>query len=320
MFRRINIWQKVILSSGVLLWFYQWIKAFTSYKCENLTSTSGSCFIDSLILMPIIIGFIVSIPAFILFFIFGLGNKSLNKKVTKSKKNYLIIGIIMIFIFILGFLIIRQSKKIKDLKTNKNTNITCSRTEPYPMQPEFQRAISLIIQRFNETDSMRNIGKLMSSIVNCVDIQYAQTAEEIGGAEGIFYLSPQKSKEKLLILVSPKYKSYDDLLTALLLSHELNHAVTYSYNSFSKEPDKVKQCYLDEASAYMTQFLFFFHAMNQQERQSLISRGLLDFSSPAADFFRQLEYSAIKDENKVVFDTVQYVYAQPYYQKQCEGK
>lgn len=323
MFKRINIWQKVILSSGVILWFYWWIKTFTSYKCENLTSTSGNCFIDSLILMPLIIGLIIALPTFLLFFIFSLGNKSTNKRVKKSKKHYLILGLILLIIFIIGFLVIKQNKKIKDSKiNNKLTNVTCSRTEPYPMNPEFQRAISLIIQRTREEKSgyLKTISDSMTLIYNCLDIQYASSQEQIGGAEGIFYFYPSSTNDRLQILVSPKYKANDDILTASLLIHELTHATYYAFNIYNDQVKKIS-CYQNEADAYMNSFAFLF-TLNPQERKSLTSRS--DYGVEEVKTLFELTGQFFVEDNTSPsgkrIDTLPFVQNNPYYQKQCEGK
>lgn len=127
----------------------------------------------------------------------------------------------------------------------------------YSMPPEFIRAMSLIKQRSTYSD--------YGLIDKCVDVQYGDT----GNSEGIFYFDPEASSlEHYIIKVNESYKQADDLLTAILLSHELQHAEQY----YMKVHDnKSFGCVWDEVSAFFWQFQFI-RSLNLEERKSLFAR------------------------------------------------
>ena len=101
---------------------------------------------------------------------------------------------------------------------------------------------------------------------NCLDIKYAQSDQEISGAEGVFSFSENSSDEQLQILVSPRYQIKDDLLTAALLSHELYHAL-----NFIQDRSNVVTCFDNEAQAFMTEMLFL-SSLNEEEGASITYR------------------------------------------------
>lgn len=204
---------------------------------------------------------------------------------------------------------------------NLNNNIICDRQKPYTIPSEFDRAISLIIQRLLERNNQitTNRADFFRSIKNCLDIQYAPTDDEMKGAEGLFYFSPSSSKEDLRILVSPRYQIKDDLLTAILLSHELMHAYIYA-----SDTNLVLSCFEDEAQAFRLQLLFM-STLNNEEVASLTYR-YNNRTSPEAVAAIDLpltitDYSSVgpSDSDPAYNKILNYVKNNPYYQEQCKN-
>jgi|YNPMSStandDraft_2_1061718.scaffolds.fasta_scaffold07604_1 hypothetical protein len=229
---------------------------------------------------------------------------------------------ITIFIFLSFFVILDKILEINDNqilteKTNNSTNTLCKRTEPYDIAPEFQRAYSLILQRLSQSNykEFQDKAKVLYAIRNCVEIKYAESENDLKGAEGVFYFYPDSDKERLQILVNPKYQVYDDLLTSILLIHELEHALNYSYANFNSNFKKMS-CYEEEAYAYLQQLMFLF-LLNQQERLSLTKR-----QTPETErLFKLMDKLVVtKYDGSLEINPMPYVTSHPYYQKQCEGR
>lgn len=148
--------------------------------------------------------------------------------------------------------------------TSDNTN-ECSRTEPYSMPSEFQRARSLRKQRINEARQKIGMSKLNEDFYNCIDIEYKDLNKE--NAEGMFYFDQNSSLERLVIYVDSSYKAKDDLLTAILLSHEFTHITQLIRDEKAEE----LSCIEKEGEAFYNQLRFIL-TLNREERSSLYSR------------------------------------------------
>ncbi|MEK7597580.1 MAG: hypothetical protein AAB441_02945 [Patescibacteria group bacterium] len=205
---------------------------------------------------------------------------------------------------------------------NLKNNIICDRNEPYPISSEFDRAISLIIQRLLEQNHPITTSRADSfkSIKNCLNIQYASTDDEMKGTEGLFYFSPSSSKEDLRILVSPRYQIKDDLLTAILLSHELIHAYFYTIDG-----NLFLSCFEDEAQAFRLQLLFM-STLNNEEIASLTYR-YNNRTSPESIAALDLpltivNYSSVgPSESDPAYNKIlNYVKNNSYYQEQCKNQ
>lgn len=185
----------------------------------------------------------------------------------------------------------------------------CPRKDPYKMPPEFSRAMSLIIQRSVPDDQKKSYQEIM----NCVDVQYADSNSKIDDAEGFFQFTPGQSLEHLTIYVSQKYESKDDLLTAVLLSHELAHVINYVIGSMNYD---LMDCFEDEASAFQAQSNFLLN-FNDGERQSLFARAQFG-PSPELVSLTHAAINIPKMKGKTYHEkALNYVKSIPYYQKQC---
>lgn len=164
----------------------------------------------------------------------------------------------------------------------------CSRTVPYDMPPEFQRALSLIIQRYSKKPDS-NFGTY-EKMVNCVNVQYSDIHSKQKTTEGYFIFDVEHSSlEQLNIYVDSTYSSYDDLTTAFLLSHELTHALQYVGEVvYSKK----LTCVDKEVQAFEQQ-LFFQSYLNEEESKSIVSRAeKTDNNNPQLRWFVALiDYS-----------------------------
>jgi hypothetical protein len=191
----------------------------------------------------------------------------------------------------------------------KDNNILCNRKDPYPLAPEFERALSLILQRTQEKTPV--VYDDIKAIRKCLTISYTSDAN-IKGAEGVFQFQPQGTKDKLEILVSNRYSEKDDILTAILLSHELAHAYR-----FSTGLDKQDTCYENEATAFYAQDSFT-RTLNKEEIDSLISRYI---NKPSNEIRAAIERPiTFYLKNKVVptyDDFLNMVKNDPFYRQEC---
>lgn len=190
----------------------------------------------------------------------------------------------------------------------------CDRVAPFEMPEEFSRSLSLIIQRFSESERAedREFGRLFKSIRNCVDIKYADTQSDIPGSDAIFYFSNNSPTDHLSILVSPKFKSQDDLITASVLTHELYHALLRSDGS-----DLFIPCLQNEAQAFIIGYNYYY-MLNQEEKASFNSR-LYTLSSPeVANYFLQNQAILDTPGKDLVEQFSNYVKNNPDYVKQCD--
>lgn len=143
----------------------------------------------------------------------------------------------------------------------------CTRTEPYKNLPEFERALSLIQQR--ESEYLGKEDDQINNIFNCIFIQYAGAREKYN-AEGYFIFDSTSANGNYLpIYVDSSYKITDDLLTATLIYHELQHARQFvrSLNNVDKN-----DCYGKEIQAFFMQASFVAFMLNEEESKSLFAR------------------------------------------------
>ena len=179
------------------------------------------------------------------------------------------------------------------------------------MEPEFSRALSLIAQRFNNQED-----QMFKDLINCIDIQYSSSDTEINNAEGIFTFIQGQDPSKLSIKVSPRYKFTDDLLTAYLVSHELDHAQTYVFGwGTGEETD----CYNSEARAFTRQVQFLSN-LNAEEIASLDGRLARGGSAELRDIWNTTRAIAFSHGATSYDKALNYVKSQPFYQEQCKAR
>ena len=188
-----------------------------------------------------------------------------------SSNKFIIGTSILGFCFILGSLILVKGFNLKTNTTStveatvENGKYECTRKEPYKMEPEFERALSLRNQRIQAYFGT----KKDSSSQNCIFIQYDDLATKNGeGTEGMFLFDKKSRLDKMTIYVDNSYKDKDDILTAILLQHELTH-VSHFIDELSGK-DKLS-CVDDEVYSFMGQ-AYFLATLNSEEKKSIQSR------------------------------------------------
>lgn len=191
-----------------------------------------------------------------------------------------------------------------------DTPTFCSRSVPYTNPPEFDRIYSLILQR---TSNYKTDYEL---IKNCVLFKYAGADGEMDGAEGLFSFRQGQSVDKLEILVSPRYKIKDDLITSILVIHELSHAVDYVRGLTYGAP---VDCFETEAAAFQNQN-WFISILNPEERASINARlivgGSEELRSIKYSWDGVIDASGTTNEEK----SLSFVKSNPFYQKQCANQ
>ena len=213
---------------------------------------------------------------------------------------------------------------INNLGVNKNTGngVGCTRTEPYPIPEEFKRSVSLIIQRQgqNQHQQIKDYSQLVDKYINCLNIQYYTDGTELENADGYFKFDRNSSVNNLQIFVSPKYTTKDDLLTALLLQHEISHAI---YQAQGLAQNNAESCFIDEARAFSSQAALL-GSFNEEERNSLVARSRT--SKNVASFFAMMMPFSVnpkQDRTKNAFDeanTIMVVKGIPEYVNQCSNR
>lgn len=194
---------------------------------------------------------------------------------------------------------------------NLENIVYCDRNQPYVIPQEFNRALSLIAQRLEESSSkiLNTQAERNKLIKNCLDIQYATSEKILEGAEGVFIFDKNSPKDRLSIYVSPKYQIKDDLLTATLLSHEISHAFISALSG-----NEVISCYENEAIAFAVQS-YFFDSLNQEEKNSIFERYYS--SNEARNLIDTLDAINRYQDEYQKDRALKYAKSNPYYQKQC---
>lgn len=210
----------------------------------------------------------------------------------------------------------------------------CSRSVPYPKPAEFDRVLSLILQR--QQQAQHPYANDFRQMQNCLDIQYTDLKNE-HGAEGVFYFDSQVSTpNKLVLEVDSSYAVTDDITTAYLLSHELTHARQYVETVSGK---KEWACIDSEVEAFYEQ-LVFGSLLNDEESQSVISRlegGSQNTQLRQYEQLLDMSWDAIQTcglgnnktqtsadfscwQNNVRQQIKQMIVSSPFYQEQCQGE
>ena len=199
----------------------------------------------------------------------------------RSKKIFNMLSILVLVTLVSYFLYKGLSPTgVQPVAENNNqtmdevdNSVLCKRDTPYKTNPEFERGLSLLYQRIEEHQSDSTVQEELKPTIstllqirNCLNIQYSDS--EIEETEGFFVFDPESTTENLQIFVNKKYSAYDDILTALLLAHEVTHAtqfVDYKIN------DHDVACVDKEIEAIRMEYRLR-RSLNYSENTSLRSR------------------------------------------------
>lgn len=208
------------------------------------------------------------------------------------KYGIFLLGLIILLSFISGFIngIFSSSK---EEKKEEAKSVVCTKKEPYKLSPEFERARSLRIQRMQESGFNVDF-----SWYNCINIVYS----DLEGSEGMFKFDEKSSLDNLTVYVDNSYKSKDDLLTAMLLSHEFTHL-----NQFIEKATKNTSlsCVESEIAAHKAESLLF-STFNMQEKLAIVNR-VRNIESDSYSDARTLDtLKGIKDILEFDGESIQY--------------
>lgn len=323
-------------TSSFKKYYFLWIISILGFFATFLLSVN-KLISDQTVYVMISIFAILGVTSFIRF-IYLITRPQM--AVTRLKKALLILsGFLLFFILVLIKPPVLINAPSSDVSVSNSA--LCNRTDYYPMPPEFKRALSLINQRTGEylanspqTAEEKEIGRKMGKYQYCLDIQY----KDLSGynAEGIFTIDSNSTPDRLTIFVDNSYKSNDDLLTALLLDHEITHARQYYEDILgidgviAKANDSPSDhCYNKEIEAFLTQYATL-TILNKEEVKSLLYRIQNDSTSNSAygNVIQTLSYALLAYDQCNSLDNscasalvtskiTNYVKSSPYYQREC---
>jgi hypothetical protein len=90
----------------------------------------------------------------------------------------------------------------------------------------------------------------------------------LAGEQKDCFFAEDPSLQDLKILISPDYKTYDDLTISTILIHELTHVGQYINETANKTKS---DCFGSEAEAFTSQAIFL-SQLNKEEVRSIYSR------------------------------------------------
>jgi len=180
----------------------------------------------------------------------------------KVKKVFIVLAVLALaFLAVISVSVYVKVQEAPDTTPTNDAGVKCTRKEPYKLAPEFERARSLRNQRLQEAGIT-----LDYSFYNCINIDYADLSKD--GAEGMFSFDQNSSIDNLKILVDNSYKIKDDILTAILLQHEITHVGQF----VSKLQGKGELSCIDSEVQAFSNELVFMTLLNPEEKMSLVQR------------------------------------------------
>lgn len=153
--------------------------------------------------------------------------------------------------------------------SDTNTNpIGCNRTTRLENEPRYDRALSLIEEKYIIWEEMRDdnitFGYFFPSrLVNCIKIIEGDIRNS-EGLEGYFiFNSPEIDEDYFPITVDRDYRSSDVAVTALILVHEIFHVQQF-IDSINGNTEL--SCLDKEAESFYAQFVFYAHQYGEDRK------------------------------------------------------
>lgn len=345
-----NIKQKVVLLLTaivfVVLAFFGLVR--TLYECSQNATGGIVCQVDKYSSLPLSVLLVAYFVSELVILIIGgilvilLGNE---KKSTRIMKK-LLIGIFLGGLLVGGIFAVRLVREEITQEPNRqetmsqktgvyqipgvNETLSCP-NQPNHIEPDFVPTLAYILSKSNlEGGKIKNAidtdkaeyQLITDYTMKCINIVYDKELTARHEAEGLFYFSNGT------IYVSPEYNARDMLPAALLLVHEMTHAITaVSPNS------PYKSCIESEVGAYISQYHFLL-ILSDEDRNYLIQRILLNslgyqdspmiltlklvmdgiLQTTKSEGFARDWDTRTKQQAQAVRN---FVVANPYYQKQC---
>lgn len=139
-----------------------------------------------------------------------------------------------------------------------NKPITCSRTSRLSNKPTYDRALSLIEEKYKLWESSgEKIGSwyfFPSQLVNCIQV-VEDDVKNTSGPEGFFIFNDSDiRKDYFPITVDKDYSYADDSVNSLILVHEITHV--YQYLNLMNNRDDLS-CIDKEVEAFYAQWTFY---------------------------------------------------------------
>ncbi len=189
----------------------------------------------------------------------------------------------MILLFVLSSFLAFNYLRIFKQQNRKNLSLNdknvkqepCTRSKPFSLDPQFNKALDLIAERSKSSEELQNKDKLSSANIprffpaldsrNCLNILYSDNMPKNSNA---WFDSESSTNSNLIIKVVPEYKdqNIDNLVMAMLLAHELAHVQQY----FDIKTGVKMTCVEQEADAFNRQ-LSFLAILNKDEQPKIMN-------------------------------------------------
>lgn len=317
--------------------FVIFIILLSSNQIDFSAPDKFSSFLLTIFLLDILVG-IIAFPFIILNGFRCLRSKPkvklLGKPSNRVKPTFLLVAcIVLLGGYLFAKIVFKSTTNSLNRATPGAQTTLCNRADYYKMPPEFSRALSLIQQRFSENTFSESTSEHNQTFqtkaglwYNCLNIQYDDLSK-YGGAEGVFLFDENSSIDNLKIFVDSSYKSTDDIFTAILLSHEIRHAVQFMELNMGL---RNQSCVDKEVEAFSSQMQFLV-ALNDEEEESLRVRlnanpnknsaysslGNLWLINTDTNLYCGKNQDCI---NKKTYESLRnMVIENPYYQEECKG-
>ena len=186
----------------------------------------------------------------------------------KIIKITLVVVCILAVGFVTVFLLSKNKPGDPSFSPRATTENGCTRTTRLDNEARFDRALSLVYENASKLKAdLGDASPLIFSpqIVNCIKVAESDVSDALG-AEGYFEFSYEDIKpNEFPIFVDNKYKNADELVNALLLTHEITHVQQY-INELQGKGNL--SCIDKEVEAFYSQLLFTTE-LNDEENKSI---------------------------------------------------
>ena len=160
--------------------------------------------------------------------------------------------------------------KTTSVKNDLLLKVECTRKTRLDNLPQYDRALSLVQQRVDENNKYWSNDETFKDqifkyfppdLVNCIKIS-EEDINKSTGLEGYFTFNSKDIKTDYYpITVSSNYRSTDDIVTTLLLSHEMTHVQQYIDVLNGKA---ALSCIDREIEAFIAQLKFYVMLSNEE--------------------------------------------------------
>lgn len=235
-------------------------------------------------------------------------------KIHKNKVRryiFLLLALSLVLVIYFRFSKIPNTES-QPVNKEKPNSISCTRTTRLDNLPQYDRALSLIQQRLvvNLRKFKYNNRAIFTSfppeLTNCIKV-VEEESTQLNDFEGYFKFNGSDIKSDYYpIVVNSKYVESDDVLIALLLTHEITHVQQYldSINNI-----KSFSCVDGEVEAFLASRRFYITGLNDEENRSVRNR--IDEALDNNKTGWSLKYPNPFDGQLIMLDVIQNLYSSP---------